>query len=151
MRKTKTKFASAEELDKLITQYFEWIEGEYQAEQKEIKGDLKDVKVWIRDPEPPTIAGLAFHLGFSSLAQMEWYRYKGKHAELIQRAILRIMANYEKKLHDGSASGAIFILKGSGEYDRKNNKPAEKTNVNLKTKLIIAGPALSSSERDIAV
>lgn len=151
MKKFKTKFASAEELNKLITHYFKWIEGEYHTEQKEIKGNLKDVKVYDREPEHPTIAGLAFHLGFCSLKQMEQRETKGKYSELLQCARLRIMAAYEKRLLDGPSSAVIFALKGLGWNDREDNKPAEATNVNLKTEFITTGPPLASSERNIAL
>ena len=152
MKKSKPKFASAERLGNLIMQYFEWIEGEYHIEQKEIKGVLTDEKVWDRESEPPTIAGLAFHLGFSSLKQMEQYEAAGKYAGLIQRGRLRIIAEYEKKLHTGPSSGAIFALKGlMGWNNQDENKPSEATNINLKTEIITTGPPLASSERDVVL
>jgi len=151
MKKTKKKFTSAEELDSLITCYFKWIEGEYPIEQKEVKGELKDVKVYDREPEPPTIAGLAFHLGFSNLTQMELHEAKGKYSGLLQRARLRIMAEYEKKLLNGPSSGAIYALKGLGWNDRYNNRPSGATNIDLKTELISSGPPLAFSEGDVAL
>ena len=74
MKKTKTKFASAEELDRLIAQYFEWIEGKYHTVQKETKGVLTDEKVWEREPEPATIAGLHFISG--TLVEKSWSNTK---------------------------------------------------------------------------
>lgn len=151
MKKTKKKFTSVEELESLITCYFKWIEGEYHIEQKEVKGELKDEKVYDREPEPSTVAGLAFHLGFCSLKQMEQRETKGKYSELLQCARLRIMSEYEKKLITKPSSAIIFALKGLGWNNRDNNKPAETTNMNLKTELISTGPPLASSERDIAL
>jgi len=150
MRKSKLKFASTRVLDKLIIQYFEWIEGEHHIEQKEIKGILTDEKVCDRESEPPTIAGLAFHLGFCSLQQMEQYEATGKYAWLIQRGRLRIIAEYEKKLHTGPSSGAIFALKDLiGSHNKDEHKQSEATDINLKTEIITAGPPLASSEHDV--
>ncbi|MDO3624719.1 terminase small subunit [Mucilaginibacter sp. BT774] len=70
MKKTKTKFASAEELDTLIAQYFDWIEGKYHTVQKQTKGILTDETVWEREPEPATIAGLALYLGYISRKEL---------------------------------------------------------------------------------
>ena len=149
MKKTKTKFASAEELDRLIAQYFEWIEGKYHIEQKEIKGILTDEKVWDREPEPATIAGLAFHLGFSSRKQMEHYEATGKLSEFIQRARLRVMADYEKKLHLPSSSGAIFALKSLGWNDGDDHKSSGTDNLNVKVEIVASGPQLASSEQEV--
>ncbi|HEY9003363.1 MAG TPA: hypothetical protein VIM89_18550 [Mucilaginibacter sp.] len=152
MRKIKPKLASAERLSNLITQYFEWIKGENHTEQKEIKGVPTDEIVWVRQPEPPTIAGLALHLGFNSLKEMADYETTGKYPELIQGGRLRIIYEYEKKLNNGPASGAIFALKGMLDWTGQDeNKPSEATNVNLKTEIITSGPPLASSERDVVL
>ncbi|MBS1519556.1 MAG: hypothetical protein JST50_01060 [Bacteroidetes bacterium] len=152
MRKIKPKLASAERLNNLITHYFEWIKGEYRTEPKEINGVLTDEKVWVRLPEPPTIAGLALHLGFSSLKEMSQYESTGKYPELIQGGRLRVIYEYEKRLLNGPASGAIFALKGILDWNGQDeDKPSEPTNINLKTEIITAGPPLASSERDVVL
>jgi len=152
MRKSKPKFASAKRLDNLIMQYFEWIKGEHHTEQKEIKGVLTDEIVWDREAEPPTIAGLALYLGFNSLKQVEQYEATGKYAWLIQWGRLHIISEYEKKLHNGPSSGAIFALKSLlGSNGQDDDKPSEATNINLKTEIITTGPPLASSERDVVL
>lgn len=152
MRKIKPKFASAERLGNLIMQYFEWIKGEHHTEQKELKGVLTDEIIWNREAEPPTIAGLALHLGFSSLKQMEQYEVTGKYADVIQQGRLRIMYAYEKKLHNGPSSGAIFAIKILLNLNvKEDDKLSEASNINLKTEIISTGPPLASSERDVVL
>ena len=151
MKKTKPKFTSAEELGTIITQYFDWIEGKYHIIQKETKGILTDEKVWDREPEPATIAGLAFHLGFTSRKQMEQYEANGKYGELIQRARLRVMADYEKKLHVASSSGAIFALKSLGWISEENHQPTEATNLGIKVEIVTSGPPLAASEQEVVL
>jgi hypothetical protein len=131
MRKSKPKFASAVRLSNLIMQYFERIKTE---------------------SEPPTISGLALHLGFHSLKQVEQYEATGKYAWLIQNGRLRIIAEYEKKLLNGPSSGAIYALKSLLHSNvQDENKPPEVTNINLKTEIITTGPPLASSERDVVL
>lgn len=149
MKKTNLKFASAGELDKLITQYFTWIEGEYHTEEIETKGIKSEQKVCDREPEPATITGLAFHLGFSSRKALEQYEAKGKYAEQVQRARLRIMADYEKKLHVTSSSGAIFALKSMGWNDHADNKLSDESNSRLKVEIINSGPPLATAENEV--
>ena len=154
-KKPMPAFRSAHELDKLITQYFTWIEGEYHLEPKEAKNkkvpdEVTEQKVWDREAEPATIAGLAFHLGFSSRQALEDYEANGKFAEQLKRARLRIMADYEKKLHVTSSAGAIFALKSMGWNERADNKPANgNTNPTLKVEIIRSGPPLAASEQEV--
>ncbi len=156
MRKKINLFASADELDKLITQYFNWTAGEYhleqpKAKQSKAKTDTAEQKVWDREPEPATITGLALYLGFSSRQAFEDYEAKGKFANHLKRARLRIMADYEKKLHVTSSAGAIFALKSMGWNERADNKPSEGTITLLKVEVIQSGPQLASSEQEVAL
>ncbi|MDB5145315.1 MAG: hypothetical protein JWQ66_4028 [Mucilaginibacter sp.] len=155
MRKKSPPFSSARELDDLIAQYFTWIDGEYHLEQKDAKAtkantNTTEQKIWDREPEPATIAGLALHLGFSSRQAFEDYEANSKFADQLQRARLRIIADYEKKLHVTSSAGAIFALKSMGWNERTDHKPADETaNTLLKVEIIQSGPKLASSESGV--
>jgi hypothetical protein len=157
MRRKTLPFASVAELDDLIAQYFTYIEGEYHLKPKEAKNtktttDPIEQKVWDREPEPATIAGLVHYLGFSSRQAFETYETKGKYAGQLKRARLRIMAHYEKKLHATSSSGAIFALKSMGWDDRPETKPVdEAANTVFKIEIVQSGPRLASSEQEVAL
>src|ERR1700743_1097778 len=126
MRRKKNLFSSANELDALIAQYFEQITGN------------------------PTMAGLAFHLGFNSREDFEEYELNGKFADQLKRARLRIAADYEKKLHATSSAGAIFALKSMGWNEKPDQKSADESeNHVLKVEIIQSGPPLSATEAEV--
>jgi len=97
---TKRAFASTPQLKELITQYFEPKEGE--------------------NNEPPTLAGLAYFLGFTSRQQYELLEAKGRYSTLLKRARLRIESVYEKKLHH-SSGGAVYALKTMGRNEHADH------------------------------
>lgn len=135
-------FKSGQKLDNLISQYFEIISPV--TETEEIKSAKK------ADRDFPTISGLALHLGFSSTQEMEAYELKGKYAEKIKRARLRVIADYEKKLHVTSSTGAIFALKSMGWNERSESKPIDdKAKHVVKVSIVTSGPTLASSEQDV--
>lgn len=71
---------------------------------------------------PATISGLMLFLGFNSRKEYDDYENYGKYNDVLKRARLRIEAEYEKKLHYQSSTGAIFALKNLGWNDREENK-----------------------------
>jgi len=137
-------FKSAQKLDELIGQYFDAIIPVDETEE------IKTSKKTARDF--PTISGLALHLGFSSTQEMEDYELRGKYAEKIKRARLRVMADYEKKLHVTSSTGAIFALKSMGWNDRPEAKSVEgAATVRLKVEIIQTGPPLATAENEVVL
>jgi hypothetical protein len=154
MKKHKHTFTNKNALAALIQTYFDQIEGQYHLEKVPAKkpadpADLVEQKVWDRDPEPATIAGLAFFLGFNSRDEFEEYESSGKFATVIKRARLRIEADYEKKLHYQSSTGAIFALKSLG-WNEKAEKPAENEQAKpIKIKIIESGHPPASTEKDV--
>jgi hypothetical protein len=145
-------FKSIEQLSENIAAYFNWIAGAYHLEMLPCKTSaksLREQKVWDREPQPPTLSGLALHLGFDSLNAFEAYEQKGNYASTLKRARLRIEAEYEKQLHHQPSSGAIFALKSMGWLEQSAmatlTKPA---NFNIKIEIVNTGytPALTEQE-----
>jgi hypothetical protein len=137
-------FKSAKKLDELISQYFDTAAGSAAT-----KKQVKDKKAK-QETNFLTFAGLALHLGFSSRQEMDDYELNGKYTEKIKRTRLRVMADYEKKLHVTSSTGAIFALKSQGFSDRPEPKTADDTaNITVKVEIIQSGPPLASAENEV--
>ena len=131
MIKTKRAFASTRELSELITQYFEPKEDE--------------------NNEPPTQAGLAYFLGFTSRQQYELLEAKGRYSTLLKRARLRIESIYEKKLHH-SSSGAVFALKTMGRNERADtNLRGKEANGVFEVEIIKSDLKPASSENEVVL
>ncbi len=148
-----SQFSSAKELSYLIEDYFSQTEGGLAGQSEtEIKGNDKARQAQKKsaDPGPATIAGLALFLGFNSRQEFDDYENNGKYAAVLKRGRLRIEALYEKKLHQQSATGAIFALKNMGWNEKNENKPGQfaifKT---LKIKIVETGPKPAENERDV--
>lgn len=139
-----------------INDYFTFIEGEYHLENKPGNQSKEQPaptkKIWDREPEPATFAGLAVHLGFSSLQEFDAYIETGKYNEALKFAHLRIEASYERKLHAQSATGAIFALKNRGWNERSETKqqPAEFPK-SLPVELLFTGPMPAQSEKEVVL
>ncbi len=149
----KKLFKSVAELCTLVEEYFERIEGEYRMEEKPQKKPEDPPamqKITIREPEPPTMAGLALHLGFNSRDEFDKMEKAGKYSATLKRARLRVEVAYEKKLHQQSSSGALFALKNMGWNDKAEDKQT-RSSTTIAIKLIDSGPAPASSEREVAL
>ena len=118
---------SESSLTNRINDYFTFIEGEYHLEDKTGAGGASQPspakKIWDREPQPATFAGLALHLGFNSLQAFDAYIENGKYNEALKFGRLQVEASYERKLHAQSATGAIFALKNMGWNERSEAKP----------------------------
>lgn len=116
-------FSAIEEVQEKIDGYFTWIQGEFHMEEREEgKGKAKkkvQVKVWDRQPESPTITGLALFLGFDSKQSLYDYKKKEEFSYPIKRALMVIENNYENALFSQAPSGAIFALKNMDWSDKK--------------------------------
>jgi hypothetical protein len=145
-------FATAASLATLVDAYFIYIEGEYHLEDK--PGKTTDAsaathKVCDREPEPPTITGLALYLGFNSRQELDDYEANGAYAHILKRGRLRIETGYEKKLHNQSSAGAIFALKSMGWNERTEGKPADALPRSLTIEIFNSGPAPAANEKDV--
>ncbi len=113
------------QLDVLIIDYFEWIEGEKGTRDKVIGNDdegkpIKETEEYcLRYPEPPTVTGLALHLGFADKSSLYDYKKKESFSHSIKRAITRIEKYHEIKASQGDKCiGNIFVLKNFGWTDK---------------------------------
>lgn len=132
MSKTKRAFASVKQLEQLIAHYFD-----------------PPVSENISGNDPPTLAGLAFFLGFNSRGEFEECESSGRYSTILKRAALRIEAAYEKKLHD-SSGGALFALKNMGWNERNENKNADKeTDHVFQVEVVPTDLKPVSSEREV--
>ncbi|MFI5138691.1 MAG: terminase small subunit [Sphingobacteriales bacterium] len=149
-------FTAAAELAARINAYFNYVEGEFHFETepaKELKNEtVASQKVWDREPEPATIAGMAFFLGFNSRQAFDDYEGNGKFAHTLKRGRLRIEAAYEKKLHQQSATGAIFALKSLGWNEKNDGKSDGDDGLRtLKIEIIETGPKPANSEKEVVL
>jgi hypothetical protein len=133
-------YLTAGDCTTLIDAYFVQIKGKYY--------NLKGKRVYTRRAEPPTFTGLAGALGFNSMQEFEAYMVNGKHAGLVKRAKLRVETEYEKRLHQPSATAAIFALKMMGWKDRAA-EIAEELPRNPKIEIVGAGPIPADNEKDV--
>ena len=138
----KYPFRSATELENLIETYFEELHP-----KDETQPDAKKQK---REPTPPTFSGLAYHLGFESIEAFEACEAKGKYAFHLKRASLRVLAEYEKKLHFQSSTGAIFAIKSL----RRDVQPAtgssdESANNIFNVEVIHSGLKVAGTEKEV--
>jgi hypothetical protein len=133
-------FSNPEDLEKAVAEYFEYIKGETKEEEREEEygpviidtrshapkdppkqrptRKVKDVIV-VREPEPPTITGLALHLGFASRQSFYDYEERGEYSYIIKNARLRVEKGYELRLHRNNPTGSIFALKNMGWSDKQ--------------------------------
>ncbi|WMI80361.1 terminase small subunit [Anaerotignum sp. MB30-C6] len=108
-RKGLPKYESKEALEGIIQDYFkkcrrEVLRDEYGSVVYQKNGEPTLVGV-----QPPTVAGLAFALGF--LSRQDFLNYKGKFSETIARARLMLEGYAEARLYDKDGlHGAKFTL-----------------------------------------
>jgi hypothetical protein len=112
-------YKTAEEMSKIIEDYFNSCGPVY---LKDSKGEVvlgKDNKPVQTDFEPPTITGLAMSLGFTSRQALLNYEAKEAFVDTVKKAKLKVEHFSEKKLYDPSIrpAGAIFALKNYGWRD----------------------------------
>ncbi len=114
-------FSTTEDLAAHIDAYFNHLEEGFHPEKTSLKtgkpASGKTQKKTDGEQIPATIAGLALFLGFNSRQEFDDYEAKGKFADILKRARLRIEAIYEKKLYQQSSPGTIFALKNLGRHE----------------------------------
>lgn len=114
-------FENEAQLGEKISEYFQWLEGEFSDIDKydEESGKTVTERVYTRYPENATITGLALFLGFESRQSIYDYEKNGDFSYTIKRARLHVENSYEKNLLSRNAVGAIFALKNFGWSDKQ--------------------------------
>jgi hypothetical protein len=96
------------------------------------------------------MSGLAYHLGLESTQALEVCESKRKYAWQLKRARLGVYAEYEKKLHFQSSTGAIFALRSSGWPDRKAAGTSDDPANNIfKVEVVNSGSKVAGSEKEV--
>lgn len=141
-------FSTARRLSNRTAAYFRYIEGQHHLDEQ----NGKTQKIWDREPEPVTLAGLAHFIGFDSRKQLEEYERSGPFGYVISRCRLRIEAAYERKLHQQSSSGAVFALKNMGWKDKTDDSKDTGINfTNLKVEITHNGPPVAFNEAEVVL
>lgn len=114
-------FKNAEDFENKVNEYFVSIQGEFHWEEESDRdGNVKTVKVWDIEPEPPTITGLCLYLGFESRQSFYAYEAKEEFSYTVKKARLRIESEYEKSaIYARSPVFHIFALKNLGWKDKQ--------------------------------
>lgn len=74
----------------------------------------------VTKPQPPTISGLALHIGFVNRESLYNYMEEGHdYCYTVKKAVARIENYAEQQLFCGQATGAIFWLKNRGWKDKQ--------------------------------
>ena len=130
------KYKTVEELEKAIEEYFMTKVPEVRKNADgEVMVDNKGMP--IIEINPPTITGLALHLGFCSRQSM--YDYEERNDEFsytIKKARLMCENFAEKMMLSGySPAGYIFALKNYGWRDRQEIDTKLKGSININVKI----------------
>ena len=106
------KYATAEQMQAAIDQYFEDCKGEPIIGDDGLPICDKWGKPFIINEHPPTVTGLALALGFTSRRALLDYQGKGEFLHTVTRAKARIEAYAEERLFDRDGQrGAEFSLR----------------------------------------
>lgn len=128
-------YENAEEMQKAIDNYFEYIKGQKGKPFVDDKGGIHTT--WDRWPEPATITGLALFLGFSDRQSLYDYQERQEFSCIIKRARTLVECEYEKKLSLQSPAGAIFALKNMGWKDKQETEHSGELGIKQITGMVI--------------
>lgn len=119
------KFKSAEEIQKLIDEYFESCKGEPLMVGDEPFLDKNGHPVLI-NARPPTVTGLALALGFHSRQSLLNYQAKKEFVDTITRAKMRVEEYCETRLFDRDGQrGAEFNLRYNFRWAQEEKSGSE--------------------------
>lgn len=138
------KYKSVEELQNAIDEYFAYCDARIiQVFSKKI-GDVIEVN----EPEPYTMAGLAYALGLSRQGLMEYKNKNKLFSDAIKKARDKVHKDVERRLMEGNSTGAIFNLKNN--FGWKDRQEVEQT-INLPQPILggnIDVPKNNSTDED---
>lgn len=135
------KYTTVEELESKIEEYFDSCVPVY---AKNDDGSLvlttKGEPVLL-DHNPPTITGLALHLGFTTRLSLINYQSKPQFMNTVSRAKARVELYAEKQLYNPAIkpNGPIFALKNFGWRDSQELQHTHNNTPTLNLKLMTDG------------
>jgi hypothetical protein len=104
-------YNTAEQMQGIIEKYFKDCEGTKATDENGQYILTKYGYLYDKEPEPPTITGLALALGFNSRQSLLNYEGKNEFVDTITRAKARVEKYAESRLFDkDGANGAKFSL-----------------------------------------
>lgn len=112
------KFKSPGELQAGIDSYFDEMCQTVVIKDEEGRALMDKRGRPVVEVNPPTVSGLARHLGFMDRQSMYDYKGREEFSCTIKETILRIEEFAEKQLFVGNSTGAIFWLKNKGWKDK---------------------------------
>lgn len=104
-------FNSADELQKVIDEYFDWCDNRIQ----QVYSKKQDCVIEINNPAPYTMAGLARRIGMDRKTLFNYSKDKD-FFPTIKAARDRVQEDVEIRLMETAATGAIFNLKNNFGY-----------------------------------
>ena len=107
-------FKSVEELQSKIDEYFDFCDNRIQ----QVYSKKQDAVIEIINPEPYTIAGLAYAVGIDRKTLWN-YSKKDEFFHTIKRARDKVQTDVERRLMESNPTGAIFNLKNNFDYKDK--------------------------------
>lgn len=107
-------FKSVEELQSKIDEYFDFCDNRIQ----QVYSKKQDAVIEIINPEPYTIAGLAYAVGVDRKTLWN-YSKKDEFFHTIKRARDKVQTDVERRLMESNPTGAIFNLKNNFGYRDK--------------------------------
>lgn len=107
-------FKSVEELQSKIDEYFDFCDNRIQ----QVYSKKQDAVIEIINPEPYTIAGLAYAVGVDRKTLWN-YSKKDEFFHTIKRARDKVQTDVERRLMESNPTGAIFNLKNNFDYRDK--------------------------------
>lgn len=99
--------------------------------------------------DAPTFCGMILYLGFTSREEFAVYEQQGRFAEAARKARLQIEAEYEKRLHLSSPTGAVFALRSMGWGGDQHIGPISINQPVLQIEIQGTGALPANNEREV--
>lgn len=134
------KYKSVDEMQMKIDEYFTLCEGQVLVDENGKAVCDKLGHPVIINSRPPTVTGLALHLGFTTRQALLNYQAKSKFIDTIMRAKSRCEEYAESRLYDRDGSrGAMFSLTNNFKGWSNSPQPKEESEQLKKAKEILEG------------
>lgn len=123
------RYKTAAELQAAIDEYFAICQGHGVTDENGEAVIYKGQPV-IVGAKPPTMTGLAYHLGFKSRQSLLNYKGRKEFLDTITRAKMRVEAYTEERLFDRDGNkGAVFSL--TNNFDGWSSNPGPSSDAEL--------------------